>query len=356
MIKRNSKLFSPYAIGTISFKNRILFPSMCANYCDGEGNFTTRYIAFIMARIESGIAGIIIPGTAYGVHGHMRPSLSEDRFIPGWSKLADEIHSRDAKLICQLHPASFNPPRVKNPNNPSEFSQELIDELVESFAHAAYRCLQAGIDGVEIHGAHAHEIAAFSSPYYNKRTDEYGGDYVGRSKLGVDIIRRIKKMCGSDYPLIFRMNGEDKLEGGRAIDEGAKVARLFESAGADAVHISAGLGPSAQYTEGTMDLDECLLVDDAAYVKANVGIPVIAVNRIMDLEQASVIIDEDKADMVAMGRAFLVDPLLIKKALGEIEAPNVRCLGCKDHCGTRKGGALSCVLNPIIGHEFESVS
>ena len=350
-MKQNSKLFTQCSIGKAIFKNRILFPSMCVSYCDDEGNFTNRYMAFILERVRSGIGGIIVPGSIYGKRGLWRASFDDDMFIPGWTKLAEEVHRYDVKLICQLHPSGFDPPRVKDRNNPSEYSAELIEELVEGFAKTAYRCKQAGIDGVEIHGAHAHEVAAFSSPYFNKRTDEYGGNYTGRAKFGLDIIRKIRLLCGDDYPLIYRMSGEDKIEGGSTIDESAKVAQLFEAAGANAIHVSAGIAPSKQYSFATMDLPECLLVEDAACVKAGVNIPVIAVNRIMDMDQAASVIDENKADMVAMGRAFLADPQLIYKALGENDIPVTRCLGCKPSC--HMNNDRTCIQNPMIGRESE---
>ena len=151
------------------------------------------------------------------------------------------------------------------------------------------------------------------------------------------------------------MCGEDKIEGGRMIEEGMAVAQLLEAAGADAVHVSAGIAPSVQFTFSSSEMEECLLVDDAAHVKSCVHIPVIAVNRIMDIDQAAAVIDEGKADMVAMGRAFLADPDLIHKALGENDEPTRRCLGCRKGCQFNVSAA-GCPQNPRLGHEYEAAT
>jgi 2,4-dienoyl-CoA reductase-like NADH-dependent reductase (Old Yellow Enzyme family) len=352
-MRQKSKLFSPFTIGGMEFKNRILFPSMCASFCDTEGNITKRYSAFIMERAKGGLGGIIVPGAPYGERAPARPSLDDDRYIPGWTSFADEVHRCGAKLICQLHPAPFDPPRVKDRKNPSEYSNDLIEELVDAIAQTAYRCLQAGVDGVEIHGAREHEIAAFSSPYYNKRTDEYGGDCKGRAKFAADIVRRIKQKCGSDYPLIYRMAADDKFDGGRTVDDGIQFAQLIEAAGADAIHVFTGFAERTSPAALLEEAQECSLVDAAARIKAHVHVPVIAVKRIVTIEQAAKIIDEDKADMVAMGRAFLADPQLINKAMGDNTTAPCRCLGCKQGC-LDQNRSLRCVINPMVGQEWKS--
>ena len=102
---------------------------------------------------------------------------------------------------------------------------------------------EAGLDGVELHGAHAHEIAQFLSPYYNHRTDEYGVDYLGRSKLYRDIVSSIKQACGREFPVICRISSSERIPGrqGRGIEETVKIAPLLEAAGADAIHVSIGM-------------------------------------------------------------------------------------------------------------------
>jgi 2,4-dienoyl-CoA reductase-like NADH-dependent reductase (Old Yellow Enzyme family) len=114
------------------------------------------------------------------------------------------------------------------------------------------------------------------SPYYNKRTDEYGKDYIGRSKFGRDVVRAIKKTCGKDFPVSFCINGSDMLEGGRTIEETVKIAPLLEEAGADALHILAGMRPASNTLPRPWTLRTCSTWKIAARIKAVVNIPVIA--------------------------------------------------------------------------------
>ena len=350
----SSSIFSPSQIGPVQFKNRILMPSMCLVYCDSSGFFTDRYMAFIMARVAGGVGGVIIPGSPYGKLGPGRPAISDDKYIPGWETLAQEVHRHGAKLICQIHPVPFVPPRVPDVNNAADYPVDFIEEMVEGFAQAARRCKAAGVDAVEIHGAHAHEIAVFTSPYTNHRTDEYGGDYVGRAKFGCDIIRAIKATCGKDYPVIYRMISDDWMPGGLRVDEAAKMAGLFEQAGADALHVSAGIYASEECVSAPMDFEDCLLAEDAAFIKKRVNIPIIAVNRIVDIREAEQLIADGKADFAAMGRAHLADPELVNKFVGLNDMPVRRCLGCNQGCrASSRYNSARCLQNPLLGREAE---
>ena len=345
-------LFKPVKIGNVEFRNRIIFPSMCLFYCDNEGYINDRYTAFVMERVKGGIGGIVIPGSPYGKVSHGRPALLDDCYMPGWQKLGERIHEYGVKFVCQLHPVPFSPPVVKHPNNPSEYPEEFIEEIIASFVATAVRAQNTGVDCVEIHGAHGHELAMFTSPHYNSRTDKYGKNYTGRSRFGCDIIREIKKACGKDFPVIYRINGEDKLEDGLMIEETVKIAELLEEAGADAIHVSGGLPPKEYFASASMDFEDCLFADDAAKVKKNISIPVIAVGRIVDVEQAREIVESGKADMVAMGRALLADSELINKAAGRNSFPVRRCIGCNQGCRDAKRYlSIQCMQNPSVGKE-----
>ena len=158
----------------------------------------------------------------------------------------------------------------------------------------ALRARQAGVDGVEIHGAHAHEVAQFMSPFYNRRTDDYGGSTANRARFAAEIIRGIKATAGADYPLIFRISGDELVEGGRHVDETAEIARLLEEAGADAIHVSCGMPESEYAISAPMDVEDLFNVDSAARVKAAVSVPVIAVDRITTMEQADAVVQRSE--------------------------------------------------------------
>ncbi len=348
------KLLTPIALGNVTVKNRVVLPSMCVHFCDSEGYINDCMLDYIRCRAAGGIGLIIVGGSPHGKCGAGRPALSDDKFIPGWKKLADTVHQYGATLFCQLHPAKFQAGRGHAIESPSDYSEEDIAELVESYARGALRCKQAGVDGVDIHGAHAHEIALFLSPLYNKRTDRYGKDYAGRALFPIQIVQAIKKVCGKDFPVSFCISGSEMVEGGREIEETVKIAVLLEKAGADVIHVSAGMPESGGYISAPMDVEDCFNVENAAKVRAAVSIPVMAVNRIVDIAEATEIVDSGKADMVAMGRAHLADPDLVNKYLGINPLPVRRCVGCNQGCRDSKvRKKIICMQNPLLGREHE---
>lgn len=293
-------VFTPIRLGSVELKNRIVFPSMCTHFCNPEGYVNDILTAYVRERAEGGIGLIIIPGSPHGKPGTARPAISDNSYIPGWAKLADEVHKCGARLFCQLHPASFQAGRGYKIDDINDFTPEYIQELIGSYAAGAVRCRLAGVDGVELHGAHAHEIAQFMSPHYNHRTDEYGGSTEKRARFAMDVIKGIKAAVGDDFPLIFRISGDERVPGGRGIDETVEIARLLEAAGADAIHVSCGMPESDEWISAPMDVEDTFNAVNAEKVKAAVTIPVIAVNRITNIEEANQVLERGQADMVAM--------------------------------------------------------
>jgi 2,4-dienoyl-CoA reductase-like NADH-dependent reductase (Old Yellow Enzyme family)/thioredoxin reductase len=294
-----------------------------------------------------------IPGSPHGKPGRGRPAISDDSFIPGWARLADLLHEFDARLICQLHPASFQMGVYHKASLPVEYDEETIQKLTESYAAGAKRVREAGADAVEIHGAHAHEVAMFLSPYYNHRTDRFGGSLENRARFPLGIVKEIKKVCGHDFPVIFRFSGSEMIEGGRELEESLRLAPLIEAAGADALHVSCGMPLSSQYVSAPMDVPDCYNVESAQAVKGTVQVPVIAVGKIMSIEQAEEIISSHKADMVSIGRALLADPELIRKYEGTNTLPVRHCIGCNQGCSTpNRYQKIRCTQNPRLGREM----
>ena len=346
------KSMTPQSIGAMTLKNRFIFPSMCNFYCDAEGFVTEQLKAYVRARVRGGAAAIVMPGSPHGKPGPARPALSDEKYCEGWRELAEVCHAQDCRLILQIHPAKAQAGRDPLLLLPDNMPVEMIREIVASYAACAKRARACGVDGVEIHGAHAHEVAQFMSPYYNHRTDEYGGSTENRARLGCEVVRAIKEAAGEDYPVIFRMSSEELVDGGRTIKESIKVARLLEAAGADALHVSIGMPMSEAYISAPMDVEDGFNLDSIRRIHEAVCIPVIAVNRINTPELAERVIAEGIADFVAVGRAMLADPDFVKKA--ETGEPIRMCLGCNQGCRkslTKK--AIYCVQNPAAGREAQ---
>lgn len=345
-------VFTPVKIGNVELKNRIIFSSMCVHFCDPNGNINDVLTAYVRERAEGGVGAVIMPGSPHGKPSVGRPAISDNSYIDGWRKLADMVHSYGGRLFCQLHPAAFQAGRGYAIDDMNDFTPEYIHDLIESYADGAVRARKAGVDGVEIHGAHAHEVAQFMSPFYNKRTDEYGGSTEKRARFASEIIQRIKAKAGADYPLIFRISGDEHVEGGRRIEETVEICKILEKAGADAFHVSCGMPESEYMISAPMDVEDMFNADNAAKVKAAVSVPVVAVNRITNIDEANQVLASGKADLVAMARANLADPYMIAKTLNKDLGPIRPCVGCNQGCRDAvKYKKIRCMQNPRLGFE-----
>jgi len=235
-----------------------------------------------------------------------------------------------------------------------------IDQLVELFSDSARRAEEAGFDLIEIHGAHGYLISSFLSPLANQRKDQYGGTLENRSRFPVQILKRSREKLSSDIPIGIRMNGQDNIDGGLALEEAKSLASLFEKAGMDFLDISAGvyggyppLAPMAE-PQGTF-------IDLAEAVKGMVSLPVIGVGRIKDPDYADGIIEKGRVDLVALGRSLIADPAWPRKAAGGNLTAIQRCISCNQGCIDRvdeinaygRPVSITCLLNPWVGREEE---
>jgi NADPH-dependent 2,4-dienoyl-CoA reductase/sulfur reductase-like enzyme len=235
-------------------------------------------------------------------------------------------------------------------------SLEEIEAMVSKFGDAGRRAREGGFDAVEIHAAHGYLITQFLSRYSNKRTDRYGGDVVGRSNFLREIIRDVKKKAGADYPIFVKLNIHDYVEGGIIPDEAKVTARLTAEEGANALIASVGLHESRPYMMiPPMSIPDFLNIHLSALIKENVDIPVAAIGRIIEPIRAAKVIEERKADLVALGRGLLSDPQWPQKAR-EGRFDDIReCIGCNQGCidTLHRMKPFTCLQNPEIGREKE---
>ena len=367
------KLFSEGKIGTLSLKNRIILPAMCTIFADEGGFVSQKLIDYHVARAKGGCALNIVEIAS--VHPSSKSpkvlGLYDDQFLPGLRKLSQSIHEAGGKACIQLWHAgrqTFSahtgmplvaPSSIPCPlcqEVPQELSTEKIKELVAAYGDAAKRAKDAGFDAIELHGAHGYLINQFLSPYSNTRTDAYGGSLENRMRFVLEIIACIRANVGKEFPILFRISADEKVEGGLTINETKIIAQLLEKAGIDALHVSIGVYQTVFYTIPTVDIPPAFNVDAAAKIKTAVHIPVIAVGRINDPILAGRIIEDGKADFVAIGRGQIVDPEFCNKAMRDDFESIVKCIGCIQGCfdivfGSGLSQPACCLLNPSVGHE-----
>ncbi len=366
-----SHLFSPVKIGNMESKNRLLMPAMSINFGVDDNGFVTDQLTHYFIERAKGGAGMMLVGGA-GVHPTGLelpdlPALWDDKCIPALKKMTDAIKPFGAKFGIQLmhggrqsyHDKKVAPSPIPAPavvkGVPKELTTDEIKEMVAAFGDSARRCKQGGFDFVEVHAAHGYLINQFLSQNSNHRKDEYGGSFENRIRFIIEILRDIKAKTGKDFPLGFRINGNDYIKDGWTLDEALKLAKILEKEGADYLHVSAGVYGSTQLTIPSMYVAHGCFVHLAEAVKKVVSIPVITVGRIKNPEMADRIIKEKKADIVSMGRAIIADPFLPVKAqqgrLKEIRPCIGCCLGCIHAVLQLEPG--SCVVNPDVGREYQ---
>ncbi len=363
------KLFEPIEIDGMKIKNRIVMPAGETNYHSPEGGVTERLLEFYRERAKGGIGFAVVGIAKIEPHFFGGISIYDDKFIPELAKIVEVFHSYDVKCAVQLwHPGRYEisldpdrvpvapspiPPPIFTRKTPRELTKEEILKIEEEFAEAALRAKKAGFDAVELIGSAGYLISQFFSPATNKRKDEYGGSIENRARFAVEIIQRIKEKCGR-FPVLIRIAGDEFIEGGNTVKEMKIIAKILEDAGVCAINVMAGWHESRKPLT-TMLVPRGGFAYLAEEIKKSVGVPVIASHRINDPIIAERILQEGKADMVAMFRALLADPELPKKAMeGRFDEIKI-CVACNQGCMdyVMQGLPITCLVNPALGREAE---
>ena len=373
---RFKKIFEPTSIGRMRLKNRIVMPPTGTNYAEEGGVISQRTLDYYGARARGGVGLIIVEGSSPNPQRtvYYQASLGYDNLIPRWQKVTDAAHKCNAKVAIQImHSTMENwdgkvvqvgpspvivPARVMgiSAGPPHELTEQEITERIGWFASAARRAREAGFDGAEIHGAHQYLVAAFLSSATNRRRDKYGGSVENKARFLVEIIQAIKEEAGQDFPVWVRINAREwGVEDGITIEETKQVVPLVVEGGAQAIHVS-GYGAGSYITTAPIADTPGLLVPLAEQVKRLTNVPVIAVGR-LDLELGEKILEEGKADLVAIGRRLMADPDLPNKTAEGRLAEITPCIGCME-CIERlafdeRGKGVSCLVNPALGRESE---
>ncbi|WP_075980789.1 oxidoreductase [Bacillus massilinigeriensis] len=370
----NQNIFKEGKIGDLTLKNRIVMPPMGTNLAGVEGEVTDHLIAYYEERAKGGTGLIIIEFTCidyeYGKGFVRQLRFDDDRFIPGIQRLANSIHKYGAKVFIQIHHAGrqsnsafLNGKQIVAPSNvacaavgeePRELTTAEVKELVNKFVQAAERCKRAGIDGVEVHGAHGYLINQFLSPEANIRTDEYGGSFRNRMRFLEEIILGIREKCGEDYPVTVRLSVEEFIEGGIDLELGKEICRYVEKLGVDGLHISCGTYDSSDKIIESPLYEQGWRVYLAEEIKKVVNIPLITVGSIREPQFVENILSEGRADFVAIGRGLIADPEWVHKTKEGREDQIRKCINCL-HCihSVNKNLHVRCSINARAGRELE---
>ncbi len=367
-------LFAPGRIANLELKNRIVMPAMGCSLAESTGEAGARIIKYYADRARGG-AGLIITEITRvddetGVGTPNQLSVTNTHVIAQLSRLVEAVHAHDTKLFVQLHhPGNQTPSRLiggKQPvsasdvtckvigEQPRALTTEEVEAMVRKFVTGAVIAQKAGVDGVELHGAHGYLVSQFLSPHTNKRTDKYGGSFEGRMRFATEIIMGIRAYCGPKFPIGIRINGSDYLDDGITEEDAIAQAKYFEKLGVCYINVSCGT-----YDSGATIIEPNYFAEGwkkhlAANIRKAVSVPVIAVCNIKHPALADQLLAEGFADFVGIARGQLADADWGRKARAGEDLLIRKCLGCMECFRILNDGLpLGCTLNPVLGREFE---
>ncbi|CAH1652629.1 MULTISPECIES: tRNA-dihydrouridine synthase [unclassified Chelatococcus] len=312
---------TPFAIGGLTLKNRIVMPPMQQYQGTAEAFATAYHVHHYARRARGGVGLVIIESTAVAPEGRLMADdigLFSEAHVAPVAAIAAAVKAEGVPIFMQLshggrksrpHPGSrlIAPSAIPHDDDygmPEAMSLDDITCVVMAFAKAARRALSAGFNGLELHAAHGYLLHQFLSPLSNTRGDAYGGDLEGRSRIVADVIRAVREAVGRDVPVTIRVSASDYQEGGLTAEMIAEALTVLIPLGLDAVHVSSGgLSPEPPPNTGPG-----YQLGFARTIRERIEVPVIAVGNIRTAVQVEDILREGHADLVAIGRPLLVHP------------------------------------------------
>ena len=388
MDNKYEALFTPWKVGNVEIKNRIVMCPMGGTSLFGWMEYTgckfDKEAAKLFVERAKNNVGLIIPGIA-----PVRDTLfgkwlwQNEKMFRDLKPFVEEIHSYGAKIFIQLTAGMGRSwaitdhvaPLHKNPvlrtlskpildtayqlASPSELPSrwdpsitcpamtvEQIEEIVDAFAKTAKLCKEAGVDGVEVHAVHeGYLLDQFTMEWTNHRTDLYGGSFENRYRFPVEIVKAIKASCGQDFPVSLRYSVESKVkdfrvgavpgevyeEKGRCMAESEKAAKYLQDAGYDMLNADNGTYDSWYWAHPPMYMPQNCNLEDVAHIKEFVDIPVVCAGR-MEPEVGAQAVAQGRIDAVGIARQFLADGQWVTKLI-EDRLEDIRpCICCHSGC------------------------
>lgn len=366
------ELFTRVSIGGMRLKNRIIMCPM-GNKTDPDGGVQERNIDYFVERAKGGAAAIFTGAFMCTEEFETRGCNVIYNFshVDRLNLLADKVHAYDCKLVVQLT-AGLGRMGYTDPTRPpysasdtetfyfkgvrcKPFTIDQIHYMVKAMGNSAMLCKRAGADAVELHCYGGYLIDQFQTALWNTRTDEYGGSFENRMRFTMEIIEEVKKTCGKDFPIIIKFCPTHDMgdkPGYRKLEEGLKMAKLYESAGVSALHVDVGCYDAWYKAISTCYNKEGHQLFAAKAVKDVVSIPVITQGKLPDPEKANAVIRDGIADVVGLGHQMLADSYWPEKVKTGQYDEIVPCIGCNECMFTSRNGQYRhCAVNPLCYHE-----
>jgi 2,4-dienoyl-CoA reductase (NADPH2) len=379
MSMRFPHLFSPFKLGSVTLPNRTVMAPMSTNLGTEQGAVTPRQVAFYRARAVGGTGMVIVEFCSVhadsGRSEHRQLTLEDARHLDGHQRLVEAITGADSVACLQLQHGGQGAKRnlvsdglpvtasdVRSRRDPERLIARAlsigeIEHLIACFGRTAELGVRAGYQAFELHGAHGYLLTSFLSPFTNQRDDAFGGDETRRLEFARRVLARVRQAIG-DRPLIYRLSADEFTPQGLGVADMERIAPKLVAAGADALHVSLGLGwTGLDKVIDPMSSPEGWRLPYARRLRAASGVPVIAVGQIRLPETAERAVREGDADLIALGRPLLADPEWARKARDGRPDQIRPCTSC-NYCvtmGSGEHGIIGCAENPRTGRELEAL-
>ncbi|MFX1520968.1 MAG: NADH:flavin oxidoreductase [Promethearchaeota archaeon] len=330
-----AKLFETTTINGLTISNRFIRSATWMGMANQDNTVSPKLIDVMVELVKGGI-GLLITGYATvrkdGISVPWQLGNYSDDHLTGLTKMVDAVHKARGTIVNQIAhggvhtiPAlsgaqPMGPSIIDGPEGPicKEMSKNDILEIVRAFGEAAARAKKAGFDGVQFHAAHGYGLSQFLSPFYNKRTDEYGGSIENRARIIMETYQSVRNAVGEQFPVLVKLNAADFLEGGLNTDDMLQVAKMLEEAGIDAIEISGGtikavLERNYNTSFSRTQKEEVYYREAAKRYKEKIDVPLILVGGIRSYEVAEQLVEEGTVDYIALCRPLIREPDLINR-------------------------------------------
>lgn len=366
-------LFTPFSIGKMEIKNRLVMSPMGTYAALMDGSVSDTLATYFEERAKGGVGAIITasqyltPKLAQGIYGTY---FDSKRIIPHLTGMMERIHCYGAKAIAQLSsgtgrnahpsqcggvpfsasavPAVFNPKILCRP-----LTIEEIKEIMKSWQLAAEIAANAGYDAIEVHGHVGYIIDQFLTPLWNKREDEYGGSDENRARFALEILQAIKRGAGNDMPVIYRISMDHRIPGGRTLEDSKRLIKILGENGVDAFDVDCGCYEHPDFVYPTFYRGDASMEYVCDTAREATDKPILNSGNHTP-QTAKHLIESGRADFAMMGRPLIADPYLPRKLMENREEDVRPCIRCNEECIGRIWGRyskLSCAVNPQANEE-----
>ncbi|MGB0102491.1 MAG: FAD-dependent oxidoreductase [Nocardioides sp.] len=371
-------LLQPLAIGPVEVPNRIMMAPMERNYAHADGSVSARTLAHYGERAAGGVGWVDVEATFVAAEGRGRIhqlGLHDQAMVPGFARLVETCHAEGAVVSVELHHAGRHasaaitghrpvaPSAIPSPESGGApcvpLDKDGVDEVLSAYRSAAGRAIDAGVDAVELHGAHGYLVHQFLSGLTNHRDDEFGGSSRRRQEFAVRAVSALRDAVGSRRVAVgCRLSVTEAMPGGFGEDFIAELGARLRDEGVDYISLNAGAIESPAAISPPMGTQpDGWLAPIARRLRAEWNIPVVLAGRFLGLATGAAAVRDGAADVVAYGRALLADPRMVSKTLAGELASVTPCIGCNQGCVARIGQQLdaTCTVNPRMGRELHDL-